>query len=392
MAKNRNFKMKNFILDKIHKKYSSIKIFFKQKNRMGNFLIASVAAAVALFFAGLNWNNIFNKQDDNNYSVDLRGNTIEERNFQILGDNILGLSDTHFNILAEKKENITAIPHNFAKTASKVNGNNIITYWDGGKKYHVGDKRNPVISTKETSENIITASISESGVYAIVTKSNNFLAELTVYDSDNSEIYKYSFSDVFVSDIDISSDGKILAVSGIHVVDGDILTKLYVLSVTDTNPMQKIELEDNTVATVKIINEQNVVAIGNNYTSFINCFNGRRKDIDYNQRVLVTLSIKPNSAIVLVLSSVINSNNYNIQVFDTDGNIKSQFSVSHKVNSINTYDDIVAVLTGATIEIYKDTGEHYKSLEVDTDIKKILLKSTDGVYALTFKNIKYFQL
>ena len=125
------------------------------------------------------------------------------------------------------------------------------------------------MTSRNLEQKIISASVSSSGVYAALTQSKNYLGELTVYLSDDTEKYKYYFSEWYPVDISLSADGTWGAVTGIAAQDGTVKSVVYIFDFNQEEPKAKFEFSDNLLLSIRCLESGNVAAIGNRGASIM---------------------------------------------------------------------------------------------------------------------------
>lgn len=333
-------------------------------------------------------NSVLGISTGEGFPLPIRGTQVEKENFKLMGDEALAVSDTSVVILNKTAKETRNTQHSFNKPASAVGGGVSIIYNRGGNGYQI-ESNSGNQKKMNTSEPIISACISSSGNYAVVTQAKDYLAALTVYDRDHVERYKYSFSDSYVTDIDINSAGNQVAVATIQTVNGQVNTILYVLDISTTTPKLKQEIPGNMSVSADYLSNENVAVIGDSFASVVETSAGKRKDYSYNKRMLMSYTVNPEIGIGLALSSASDGRNCEFVLIDSGGTTHAEFPTPYKAISLALKGNTIAMLSDGNIQAYNTKGENWNSVPVGSDAKKILLYGAKSAYVLGVSEIRH---
>lgn len=87
----------------------------------------------------------------------------------------------------------------------------------------------------ELENKIITGDICNSGTYAIVTESESELCEVTVYNKNNSAVYRFNSVSGYITDVSLSDDGKRLCVVSIGAENAKLISTVSVYKISSVN-------------------------------------------------------------------------------------------------------------------------------------------------------------
>lgn len=314
------------------------------------------------------------------------GNEVKDGNFKLLYSDIASVSDTSFFVMNRSGKQVYNKQHSFGTPVLTTDGSLALLYNRGGKSLQIESASNEIYKTTYEN-NIQTADISNSGVYAVVTDSKNYLSEMTIYLKDNTEKYKYYFSECYVTCIDINSEGNLACVSGFFARDGAMRSVIYLFSFNSTEPLLKLEF-DGMPIDIRFFTNNKLAFISDNALNIIDINSKSKKEINYNRRVLVSYDIEKNSKICLALSSSKDGRNCNLVSVDKSGNIDSEFNTEFKILSLSIKDNIIAILSPSVLNIYTTKGEILENKDVGSDAKEIVLYSKHDAYVLSVSDVR----
>lgn len=98
---------------------------------------------------------------------------------------------------------------------------------------------------------IISASLSESGSFAVLTSGTEYKSIVYLYDDDFNLVSRYSKNE-YVTDVILSSDGSKLALSSVSAVSGSFVTKLTVYEKGADSPLSEITVADEYPAGLRL--------------------------------------------------------------------------------------------------------------------------------------------
>ncbi len=315
------------------------------------------------------------------------GQAVSAENFNLMGKNPVALSDTGFTVFNNSGYLIRNEKHSFSNPLLKIGGIHAIIYDVGGKKYKI-ESIAESIYTSETDNNIISCSISENGKYGIVTESQNYLSELKVYDSKNSEKYRYYFSEHYICDFELNSAGDQGIASGINTEEGNINSYLYVLNFKFQEPQNKFKLENNLVTKVKYFSNGNILAIGDNYLSVINPASGSVKNFSFDEKLLKFYDFRKDRGICCCLSPSENKScDDEIVVVDMLGKEIVSVSTNENLNSIAYSGKRIIASSKNKLYAYNYEGKPEGYIDNQPYFKKIIMNSGSYVYAIKSNEI-----
>ncbi len=321
------------------------------------------------------------------FHQNIQGLKVDNGNFQLMNNNAAITSDTSFTVLKRNGKQTNSNTHGFNKPAMDADGSWAIVYNKEGKGFRV-ERNSSQIIDKNLNEEIICASISQRGIYAVVSRSNIYTADLMVYNSDHSEKYKYHFAENYVADIALNKEGTKAVVSTLKADNGSLKSVIYILNFSKSEEEHKVELNDNMVLDVDYLYNGTPVAIGDKYTSYIDAHNGSKEDFNYDGKTLASYYVNPDDGILFATSVSSDGHNCSCTFIDANADKKSEFATDILVESVCVRSEKISILSQGKAYIYNLKGQQMKTLEVGTDASKLLLCGSRCFYVLGASEIR----
>ena len=337
-----------------------------------------------------NWfqNTLLGMGVGSGYPTPISGSEVQEGNFQLLDyQDAVVVSDTSFTLYNDSAKELAQRQHSFSSPVLRTDGSLAVVYHQEGTGIRI-ESASETLTSRNLEQKIISASVSSSGVYAALTQSKNYLGELTVYLSDDTEKYKYYFSEWYPVDISLSADGTWGAVTGIAAQDGTVKSVVYIFDFNQEEPKAKFEFSDNLLLSIRCLESGNVAAIGNRGASIMIPAAQEKIDYDYQGKTLSTFQLDPYYGMVLALAQSEDGRNCTVVRIDNQGKTAMEYPVARKVTSIGYNNGVAGIVSSGRIYTYSDLGEETGAYDAGNDAKKILLYSNSQAYVLGVSEIR----
>ena len=325
------------------------------------------------------------------YPVNITGTLVENNNFKVLNKDAVMVTDTSFVALNNTGKEIANRQHSFSDPIMKSDFNKFLIYNLGTDSIQI-ETESKNIYKGNVDGNIITGAISQSGVYALVTECKGYFGQMTVYSKDNDVKYKYYFSESYITDISLSSDGKHAALAGVCSNNGGIKSVIYIFDFESEKPKCTFEYEDNIMLSINYLSNGNVVSVGDNLTTFINVYKGQKNDFVYDEKSVTCFDTKNDSGIALCLSPISDCKESDIIVFDKDGKQLSNIHTDLKIRSVSFLNDKVLALSSNMLYKYDFKGNKKGEYTVGNDVKRVDMITNNLAYALCINSIDKIEL
>lgn len=167
--------------------------------------------------------------------------------------------------------------HGYQSPRMKSANSYSVVYENMGKKFRI-DSRNKTILEKNTENNILSADISNNKTLALVTESEGYAAELTLYDFNfEPKSFKWYSAEHNVIDMSISPNGEKAAIATCGAENGQMISRLVLLDFSKDKPIATIEYKDSFIFSVDFKTNTDVTVVGDNICSSVPVNNVEKK-------------------------------------------------------------------------------------------------------------------
>ncbi len=316
-----------------------------------------------------------------------RMNGIEIGDAGVTNSDLILVYDDTVKVLDSTAKEISNIPHKYDHPIMSCNSGRALIYDVGAKHFRVQSKTRTLYE-KELDYIILTGAMGKDGTVAIASRASDAQSMLTVYDSNEKEIFVWKCAKENIITCDVSDNGKLFAVSVLGVDNGSVYSKVYIFNKRDAEPKATFEYKDSAVSSVQFLSNETLFVFGNNICQVIK---GEKvkQDIDVSVNTPYKLYISDNNTAVVVLSKYSSTTQKIIKVYDKSGSELFTQEIHGLIKSVSTDGKYTAVLTDENVQIYNKRGKLTGSAVVNTDSEKVMV-SGRNTYVYSADKIEQF--
>lgn len=357
-----------------------ILIVMTAAQKLGNMTISTFTSDVRTYFMSLG------SGDGYPYSVDsdsVKNITVNKSNLTLL------LDDKTIALTSSAKE-IMPKSHTYSNPVMKTKGSKMIVYDLDSGKFRV-QSGSDILREESLDKNIMAAGISSKGNYAIATYGDNIQSVLKVYGRNGKEKFSWDFKDERIIDIDISSNGKYVAVAALRAENGEMSSRLYVFNINKSEEyISCFDYPETTLLRVNYIKGNNIVALGDNLKSYIKSNTKRQDDENFGSDKLHKYSVANNGSSALVLSKYGSSSLSSLTFYNNKDKEKYTVNFDKEAKWVDTDGKYTAVLFDSEVRTYNKSGKQVGTIYFTGEPQRVVV---DGrrTYVLTSVNIKSYK-
>lgn len=278
--------------------------------------------------------------------------------------------------------------HGFASPIVKTSKVRTLIYGINNSIYKIENAHEEVLSKKtENNASIICADISDSGVYAIATESNEDVAVVCVYDKNGNEIYKYHSANKYVSGVTVSENGQKICIVTLATKQAEFVSTLSIYDLDKTEVLAETELKGEVVYTVEYTDSNNICVLTDK--QYFNLRNNKlSNNLIYSPEFLNKFEI--NDDYILIYNTAdSNSQKGFIYVLNQKGRKKAAFEVEGNVVDVSVSKGRVYTLAEKVNE-YNFRGKLIKATEINNGGSKITA-TPKGVLVLHSSGVDFIK-
>lgn len=220
---------------------------YREKQKRKKFAAKSavfMTVIVIVILAAANWQTLIaplkNAALDlgsGGFPVMLPGST--EYDLGTLGENFYLLTDTYLYTYTSAGAEIMSTQHGFQDPACSANDNRALVYDKNGRTFKVFSRAKEIYSVN-TDDNIIFASIGNTGRSAVITASTRYSNLLYIFNAEGRQIFRWASPDEKIMGVCFSSDNDSVFVSVVGEHNGTFDSHILRFDITDAEAESEI--------------------------------------------------------------------------------------------------------------------------------------------------------
>lgn len=307
----------------------------------------------------------------------------EFRDATPVGDNFAVLTDTSLIFYSRSGAQLALRQHGMSDPQIASGGGRAVIYDRGGKQFRV-ETRFDETYTGSSDYGIVSAAASPTGEFALVSESDQYLGELTVYDLSVKSVFRWQCTEGRILSAALSPDGKSVAAIVLGAKNGVYTSVVYLFRLDRPKPVAVKSYDGTMLFSIQYESDGTIAAVGDNRTVFLSDSGtvSGAGEYDYANGML---SCYTNSGGVttLALASYLQSGKTQIVSLDRVGKPRGSLSLDETVNALSGSGDTLVALTADHVSYCDPACKKNGSIEVTGDkIKAIPIKGRLYVFGL----------
>lgn len=373
----------------------------KSKVRFARFLLLLTAAVFALIILFVNrdklnadnFRRLAAKIDIGISSAKSSDNSVIDYDYNSTGvvavykDGVARVTSDSLVIMDNAGTQFQSVLTGFNNPALIATNKYVMTYDRGGRRLIITNSFT-VVFDKTFDDNIVTATMNDSGYFAVVTESDAYKNKLTVFNSSFEEIYKLNSMTRYIIAADISQDNKNIAVSSYYIKDSSIIPQINYYSFTSEESLWDCNFDDKLAVSVVCKDDGSVAGVFEWGVCLIDSKGKEKYRFDFKNKILQSCIIKNGKHNAVVLSDS-HSGTSTVSVFENSGKKVSDINTEITVLSADIYGDRIALLSRDKIYIYSVSGNLISQRDNKNDGMYILFSDKNSVLVVSDSDIVY---
>lgn len=299
------------------------------------------------------------------------------------------LTDTRINAYSSSGREIYSYSHGFENPVMKTSKTRALVFSQGQNQAFIYNLAS-LKSTVNTESPIITANISDSGTYAIVTRSDSYASVVSVYDKYDKPIYEWYSAEDAVNNIAISPNGKKIAVSLFNASSGVYTSKVCVFGFDSASPEYTETCGDAPVYNLDTTHNAGFSVVLKNGVRFINWSN--YKKTDYENPYAAAMFRAGSGGSVAVFNRASDRTDNRVAVFNSKGKLKSEFEFKGIIGDIEISGGHIYCISDTSVLLLSEDGAVLRKAECGFGAKRLSVIGSNQVAVITDNQIYQIKL
>ena len=329
-------------------------LLFVAADRFGNITFSSVGD----YFSGV----ISGAKSGDGYPYCFESATAE--NVEKINSDLLVLTDGSTFVLDATAKKMSELQHSYSVPLAYSKNGRAVMIDVGGYSYRVQSKTK-VLYDGTSEHKLLTAAIGKDGSVALATRGDSSMSELTVFNKNQKEVFKWECAKEAIVSVDISDNGKKAAVSVVGAENGELYSKVIIFDFKYSEPISEYSYSSQNVSKVEFIGSNKVLATGEDVFSIIEKNSKQDEDLSLNK--LSRIYTADNNTTVAVFSKYGSSSSKIIKAYTASGKLLFTQDINSNVRSVSCDGSYISVLTDRQLISFNKKGKTVGTHEVASD-------------------------
>ena len=255
------------------------------------------------------------------------------RDLAPIGKDLVVLTDSNLFVYNSQGKQTGGYLHGYANAICRTNGDRVITFDRGGKRFRV-DSRTQELFSATLDYPIVSADISRKGYVAVAAGDNRYQSRVTVYDQEFDEIFIRSSSDLVV-DLKLDNRGEGMAISSVGAREGQLISAVTLFRFTQKDPTAQIELPDELVLSMAYAKDGNVQVITDRRAALFSAEGAELASVSFNEAYVNRFVNLTQGGMFVLLDELGDGNNLHLMSLDETLTARGDTPVGNKVQSMD---------------------------------------------------------
>lgn len=299
---------------------------------------------------------------------------------------VLSLSDTYLVTYNNSAKRIVNLSHSFNNPVVSISERRLLFYDINGHSYKIETLSGNVVEGKEE-DSIVVGAIGQGGEFALVTRGEKGLADVTMHSKDGSKIFKWISYTYQVIDVAVSPDGKSFAVAAVKAQGGDLYSSVMVFKQGSQEAIASYESKGMVYFSLEYTSSDIITVVADDSIIFLNVTKNTAEKYDYNGKNIACFDSSYNDGTAIMISPYQDRKECTLVVFNENGKKMSEIDTKLDAVSVSIENNYVYTVAAGKAYEYRSSGELLRESEVGEDSVKIV--SVGGkVYVTGASDIK----
>lgn len=253
----------------------------------------------------------------------------------------------------------------------------------GGNHYAASYKNGKVVNEYKFDKDIISAKITDKGYVAVATDTDGYKGKVSLFNKRGSEIYAWNSGSGYISDIDISDNGRYLAVAQLVTDENTASTRVQIIDTNRGEVISSVDRKNEVAAEVKFASANKLLLVTDNHISAYTRGGKEKFSISLEGKEALLYNIDSDS--LIVVSVMDNRGNSVLELYSSYGKYKSSYVAVGDIRAVDVSSSTVVVAEQRGIVRVSSRGKAKKTVSVEHDIKDVgLYADTKSVMAVGY--------
>ena len=227
-------------------------------------------------------------------------------------------------------------------------------------------------------QNILTASMNDNGYLAVCTESSGYHGEVTVYNPQAQEVYRWYSGEAYLLTAQVSPDNRYLATLCVGSKGGSV----HIMRLDSPDEVAQYEAEDTVVTDLRWLENNRIFLLEREKCTVIGRDGRAVGSLEFGDKVVTAFSYGDGFAAVMLCDYISGKNGTLISV-GPDCTILGQVAVTTGLQALDAYRGSVGLLCGDGVHKYTKTMSKGGNADSEAGVIDLVMRYNSDVFLIT---------
>lgn len=321
------------------------------------------------------------------YPIELEGT--QALNAASNGSYYYVLTDSYVYAFTNSGKKLFSYAHGFENPVIKLSSSRAIVFNQGGNSALIFNNRG--LKADVTSEQkIITAAISDSGVYALSAHSDKYASAVSVYSKNGTRLYEWFSANETVNNVAVSPSGKKIAVSGFDSSVGQYKSTVSVLGFKSATPEYTESFDGDLIYSIDTSSPVGFTLVMKNRIKLVKW--NKYKTVEYKNDYDITFYKASKNGAVAVFGRESDKTDNKIALLSKSGEVKAELQYKAVISDIQLFGNHIYFISEADAFLLDTDGKLLRSAACGFGAVRLAVTGTNSVAVITDNKIERIKL
>ena len=286
------------------------------------------------------------------------------------GDDILLLNNSGLRMVDNKGRNVWQIDATFTCPTVDIAGNYaLVADLDGNNTLTLYNRDGETVTSYEISTDILAAKVNKRGIAAAAINEEGYMGSAVVYDRNGNEIFKWNSGEGYIIDVDISNDGRSVAVAQMMSDGTEAYSRIHILNISNGEETAGFVCDGDLVAKVCFDSSDNLTAIAQDCVYNITKRGRENFKIDLAGKSASEYDVENGDYLLFLCSD--SRGNSMLEIYSKRGKYLGSYVSADTINNIAAFEKNIVVSTSRDVLSLSRKGKVRKTINISHDIMSI---------------------
>ncbi len=286
-----------------------------------------------------------------------------------IGNDILIYNNKNVKAVNDKGKTLWQINETLSEPLSDVGGKYYLLMDLAGNHYAKSFKNGKIVNEYAIDNDIISGKITKKGYAAFATDTDGYKGKVSLYNKRGREIYVWNSGSGYITDIDITDNGRYLAVAQLLTEESVVNGRVQIIDTGRGEVISSIERSGEAVVEVKYNSADSLIVVTDNCIAEYNKRGKEKFSISLDGKDAKYYDIDSDKLIGINVMD--NRGNSVLELYNMSGKLKGTYVATGDIHAFSIQGKRAVVVEQRGVVRVNGRGKEREVCNIDHDVKDI---------------------